>query len=67
MANCSSTLLRSMVCRTDKEIAAGDYGSAPAGQDRLVIGHQSLGQAPPRPAVGFIGRLPFLTSRPDAF
>ena len=32
------------VCGTDKEIAAGDYGWAPPGQDRLVIGHESLGR-----------------------
>jgi glucose 1-dehydrogenase len=38
------------VCGTDKEIAAGDYGWAPPGRDRLVIGHESLGRvrtAPP--------------------
>ncbi|WP_327048783.1 glucose 1-dehydrogenase [Microbispora sp. NBC_01189] len=32
------------VCGTDKEIAAGDYGSAPPGRERLVIGHESLGR-----------------------
>ncbi|AGL16272.1 glucose 1-dehydrogenase [Actinoplanes sp. N902-109] len=38
------------VCGTDKEIAAGEYGWAPPGRDRLVIGHESLGRvrtAPP--------------------
>lgn len=38
------------VCGTDKEIAAGDYGWAPPGRERLVLGHESLGrveQAPP--------------------
>ena len=38
------------VCGTDKEIAAGDYGWAPPGQQHLVLGHESLGrvrQAPP--------------------
>ncbi|MFI7601394.1 glucose 1-dehydrogenase [Actinoplanes sp. NPDC049681] len=38
------------VCGTDKEIANGDYGWAPPGRDRLVIGHESLGRvrtAPP--------------------
>jgi threonine dehydrogenase-like Zn-dependent dehydrogenase len=42
------------VCGTDREIVAGDYGSAPAGQERLILGHESLGrveQAPP--ASGF--------------
>ncbi len=32
------------VCGTDKEIAAGEYGWAPDGSDRLVIGHESLGR-----------------------
>jgi threonine dehydrogenase-like Zn-dependent dehydrogenase len=38
------------VCGTDKEIAAGEYGTAPPGHERLVIGHESLGrvrEAPP--------------------
>ncbi len=38
------------VCGTDREIARGDYGAAPRGQQRLVIGHESLGRvakAPP--------------------
>ena len=29
---------------TDKEIKAGEYGSAPAGEDFLVQGHESFGQ-----------------------
>ena len=32
------------ICGTDKEIAAGRYGWPPPGQDRLVIGHESLGR-----------------------
>jgi threonine dehydrogenase-like Zn-dependent dehydrogenase len=32
------------VCGTDLEICKGDYGTAPAGSDRLVIGHESLGR-----------------------
>ena len=32
------------VCGTDREIAAGEYGWAPPGQDRLVLGHESLGR-----------------------
>ena len=38
------------VCGTDKEIVRGDYGWAPPGRDRLVLGHESLGRvehAPP--------------------
>ena len=32
------------VCGTDKEIVDGDYGWAPPGEERLVIGHESLGR-----------------------
>lgn len=32
------------VCGTDHEIAAGDYGWAPPGRERLVLGHESLGR-----------------------
>jgi threonine dehydrogenase-like Zn-dependent dehydrogenase len=32
------------VCGTDHEIADGDYGWAPPGRDRLIIGHESLGR-----------------------
>ena len=32
------------VCGTDREIIAADYGEAPPGADRLVIGHESLGR-----------------------
>jgi threonine dehydrogenase-like Zn-dependent dehydrogenase len=32
------------VCGTDKEIARGDYGWAPPGHERLVIGHESFGR-----------------------
>jgi threonine dehydrogenase-like Zn-dependent dehydrogenase len=38
------------ICGTDLEIINGDYGSAPPGADRLIIGHESLGEvvgAPP--------------------
>ena len=38
------------VCGTDREIAAGDYGWAPPGRDRLVIGHESLGRVREAPA-----------------
>ena len=38
------------VCGTDREIVAGDYGWAPAGQKRLVIGHESLGVVQEAPA-----------------
>ncbi|KAE8764845.1 glucose 1-dehydrogenase [Georgenia thermotolerans] len=32
------------VCGTDREIARGEYGWAPEGHDRLVLGHESLGR-----------------------
>jgi threonine dehydrogenase-like Zn-dependent dehydrogenase len=32
------------VCGTDKEIVRGEYGWAPEGRERLVIGHESLGR-----------------------
>jgi glucose 1-dehydrogenase len=38
------------VCGTDAEIVAGEYGEAPAGEERLILGHESLGrvrEAPP--------------------
>jgi threonine dehydrogenase-like Zn-dependent dehydrogenase len=38
------------VCGTDKEIAAGDYGWAPPGRKRLVLGHESLGRVRTAPA-----------------
>lgn len=31
------------VCGTDREIIAGEYGEAPPGHERLVLGHESLG------------------------
>ncbi|RKQ90223.1 threonine dehydrogenase-like Zn-dependent dehydrogenase [Solirubrobacter pauli] len=32
------------ICGTDREIAAGEYGWAPEGRDRLILGHESLGR-----------------------
>jgi threonine dehydrogenase-like Zn-dependent dehydrogenase len=32
------------ICATDREIVAGDYGTAPPLQDYLVLGHESLGR-----------------------
>ena len=32
------------VCGTDRDIIAGDYGWAPQGEDRLILGHESLGR-----------------------
>ncbi|HEX6354981.1 glucose 1-dehydrogenase [Actinophytocola sp.] len=38
------------VCGTDKEIARGEYGWAPPGHERLVLGHESLGRVREAPA-----------------
>lgn len=38
------------VCGTDREIAAGEYGRAPSGDDYLVVGHESLGRVVEAPA-----------------
>lgn len=32
------------ICGTDAEIAGGDYGWAPPGEPRLILGHESLGR-----------------------
>jgi threonine dehydrogenase-like Zn-dependent dehydrogenase len=42
------------VCGTDREIVSGEYGSAPQGEQRLILGHESLGQVEAAPAGGEI-------------
>lgn len=37
------------VCATDREIASGEYGWAPPGRERLVLGHESLGRVSTAP------------------
>ena len=32
------------ICGTDREIARAEYGAAPPGRDRLVLGHEALGR-----------------------
>jgi glucose 1-dehydrogenase len=32
------------ICGTDREILSGMYGSAPSGEHRLILGHESLGR-----------------------
>jgi threonine dehydrogenase-like Zn-dependent dehydrogenase len=62
-------LVRSLalgVCGTDREIVAGQYGEAPQGKERLVLGHESFGEVISAPAssgfetgdrlVGFVRR-----------
>lgn len=38
------------ICGTDHEIISGDYGWAPPGAQRLIIGHESLGRVEQAPA-----------------
>jgi glucose 1-dehydrogenase len=38
------------VCGTDREIADGEYGWAPPGAKRLILGHESLGRVLEAPA-----------------
>jgi threonine dehydrogenase-like Zn-dependent dehydrogenase len=38
------------ICGTDAEIVRGDYGEAPPGQQRLILGHESLGRVAEAPA-----------------
>ena len=38
------------VCGTDRELIAGEYGTAPPGHSRLIIGHESLGRVEDAPA-----------------
>lgn len=42
------------VCGTDAEIVAGDYGEAPDGDDRLVLGHESLGRVLEAPSASWL-------------
>jgi len=37
------------VCGTDREIIAGQYGWAPPGEERLILGHESLGRVEDAP------------------
>jgi glucose 1-dehydrogenase len=38
------------ICGTDREIMDGDYGWAPPGAERLILGHESLGRVRAAPA-----------------
>jgi threonine dehydrogenase-like Zn-dependent dehydrogenase len=47
-----SVLVRALalgICGTDREIVAGEYGWAPQGEDRLILGHESLGRVEEAP------------------
>jgi threonine dehydrogenase-like Zn-dependent dehydrogenase len=54
------------ICGTDHEIIAAEYGTAPPGSDRLVIGHESLGEVV-EPVGGFAkgDRVVGIVRRPD--
>lgn len=66
-----SILVRALalgVCGTDHEILAGLYGSAPADQQRLILGHESLGEvieAPPQSGFRVGDRVVGIVRRPD--
>src|SRR5262245_22786936 len=42
------------VCGTDREIIAGEYGEAPKGAQRLILGHESLGRVREAPSGGVL-------------
>jgi threonine dehydrogenase-like Zn-dependent dehydrogenase len=44
------------ICGTDIEIVSGLYGWAPPGQERLVLGHESLGRVLEAPAGGPVAK-----------
>jgi threonine dehydrogenase-like Zn-dependent dehydrogenase len=56
------------VCGTDREIVSGAHGQAPPGRERLVLGHESLGEVIEAPASsGFVpgDRIAGVVRRPD--
>jgi glucose 1-dehydrogenase len=56
------------VCGTDLEILGGEYGEAPGGDDRLILGHESLGrvlEAPPDAGVEAGDLVVGIVRRPD--
>lgn len=56
------------ICGTDREIVRGEYGSAPAGVEHLVLGHESLGrvrEAPPGSGFSAGDLITGVVRRPD--
>ena len=52
-ASAGAVLVRTLamgVCGTDLELVRGEYGEAPPGEQRLVLGHESLGEVLEAPA-----------------
>jgi threonine dehydrogenase-like Zn-dependent dehydrogenase len=66
-----SVLVRGLalgVCGTDAEIVRGEFGSAPPGAPRLVLGHESLGrvlEAPPGSGLAVGDLVVGIVRRPD--
>ncbi len=57
------------VCGTDVEIVRGDYGVAPKGEQRLVLGHEALGRvlsAPPASSLSTGDLVVPIVRHPDA-
>ena len=44
------------ICGTDIEILSGEYGWAPPGRERLVLGHESMGRVLEAPAGAQVAR-----------
>jgi threonine dehydrogenase-like Zn-dependent dehydrogenase len=56
------------VCATDREIVSGQYGTAPPGEARLILGHESLGKveaAPPESGLQPGDTVVGIVRRPD--
>jgi glucose 1-dehydrogenase len=56
------------ICGTDIEILSGEYGWPPPGRDRLVLGHESLGQLLEAPTGGDLAKGDYVVGivrRPD--
>jgi glucose 1-dehydrogenase len=56
------------VCGTDADILGGEYGEAPEGEERLILGHESLGrvlEAPPGAGVEPGDLVVGIVRRPD--
>jgi threonine dehydrogenase-like Zn-dependent dehydrogenase len=56
------------ICGTDRDIVAGAYGEAPPGEERLILGHESLGEvleAPPGSGLATGDLVVGIVRRPD--
>src|SRR5512146_1203295 len=70
-ATAGAVLVRGLllgVCGTDREIIAGQYGTAPPGHARLILGHEALGRvelAPDGSGLGVGDLVVPIVRRPD--